>query len=119
MPDGPTSVAKYPDYARRVSDAVNLHVFLGNYGKWCAFRLSDGTSDGQLYDKRADAIRHQLHESQCAYIKIPRDLMSPRAAQSFMDMCRKIYDGGFRLQDPEDNRRPLGRHSLTYLSPLE
>ena len=36
--------------------------------KWLAIRLYDGSYDGALYDRRVEAIEHQLDESLCAYV---------------------------------------------------
>jgi hypothetical protein len=98
----------YPDYARRLSDEVRLHIVCGNAGKWIAARLSDGGGDGTVYDTRADAIAHQLHETQCAYLCIPHDDLSPRSAGRYLEMHRELYDGGFRLSDPDDPRATPG-----------
>jgi hypothetical protein len=89
------------DAAKRCSDIVNLHVAagFGNRG-WCAIRLSDGGSDGVVYDTRADAVDHQFHESQCAYIKIPHDGMPLIHAASFLRFTRAAYDAGMRVSDP-------------------
>lgn len=92
---------RYSDAARRCSDAIRLHIVAGNAGKWAAIRLSDGGSDEVAYDTRADAVRHQLHEQQCAYVAIPVDDMSPAAAERYLAMHRELYDAGFRLTDPD------------------
>lgn len=100
-----TQVETYSDAARRLSDAVNLHVAVGgNTGRWLAARLSDGGTDGTLYDTRRDAIEHQLHESLCCYVKIPVDGMPPRAAEAFLRIHRQAYDAGLRFTDPDDPR---------------
>jgi hypothetical protein len=91
----------YSDAARRCADIVTLHTVCGQVGRWVAIRLSDGGSDGAVYDTRADAVRHQLHEQLCAYVKIQPDGMSARAAHEFLRYHRDLYDAGFRLPDPE------------------
>jgi len=90
----------FSDAAKRLSDTVNMHAIAGSWGKWIAVRLSDGGTDGVLYDSRADAIRHQLHEKLCAYVLVPIDGMTLRAAESYMRFVRQAYDAGFRLADP-------------------
>jgi hypothetical protein len=93
------------DAAKRCSDAVNLHILadsLGAIGKWVAIRLSDGGSDGVLYDTKSDAVRSQLHERQCAYVCVTPDGMSPRAAESYLKTVRRLYDEGVTLSDPAD-----------------
>lgn len=92
------------DEAKRCSETIALHILAGKAGRWAAIRLSDGGSDGIAYDRRSDAIRHQLHESQCAYVKIPHDAMPLAEAESFLKFNRDAYDAGFRLIDPDDPR---------------
>lgn len=96
--------AEITDAGKRASEVIRLHILAGKAGRWAAIRLSDGGSDGIAYDQRSDAIRHQLHESQCAYVKIPQDDMSPAAASSFITVNRRLYDAGYRLTDPDDDR---------------
>jgi hypothetical protein len=91
----------YSDAARRCSDHVTLAATCGKTGYWMAIRLSDGGSDGIFYDRRADAVRHQLHEKLCAYVKIPPGAMTPKEAEMFLGYHRALYDAGFRLPDPE------------------
>lgn len=94
-------IVPYSDSAKRCSDAIRLHIVAGMAGRYAAIRLSDGGSDGVAYDTRRDAIRHQLHEQQCAYIKIPPDAMPPEHAERFLAIQRELYDAGFRLNDPD------------------
>lgn len=101
----------YSDAAKRCSDQIQLGVITGNVGKWCAIKLADGSSDGVFYDQRADAIEHQLHESLCCYVKIPPTGMSVEDAEKFMAINRKLYDNGFRLTDPQDERMPIMPHT--------
>jgi hypothetical protein len=80
---------------------VTLAAIGGAVGCWIAVRLSDGGSDGSLYDTRADAVRHQLHETLCAYVKVPPGGMQPNEADIFLNYHRDLYDKGFRLPDPD------------------
>lgn len=92
------------DAARRASDAVNFHLHaIGTaaIGKWVAIRLQDGSSDMVLYDKRADAITHQLHETTCAYVCIPATGMPPEDAMVYLREMRTLYDRGYRMADPD------------------
>lgn len=92
----------YSDAARRCSDVVNSAVAEGFRGWWIAVRLSDGGTDGVLYASRDAAIAHQLHESQCAYLPVPWDQMTPAEAEAYLTFHRKAYDAGFRLTSPDD-----------------
>jgi hypothetical protein len=94
------------DAARRASEAINVHISaLGHeaFGKWVAVRLSDGSSDGVLYDHRREAVSHQFHESQCAYIRIPPfgQFIQPFEAEAMLTYHRSCYDAGYRVPDPE------------------
>jgi hypothetical protein len=103
----------HADSARRMADTVNLHWTAQQWdaiGKWVAVRLSDGGSDGVLYDRKADAVRHQFSEYQCAYVRIIRDQMSVCEAHTFIEVSRRAYDAGFRLTDPDS--RSGGRDLL-------
>lgn len=98
------------DAARRCSETISLHLMADReqaINSWVAIRLSDGGSDGQLYDTRSDAIRHQLHEMQCAYIKITPDGISVKDAGLFLKLNRKAYDAGLRFADPDNPNREL------------
>lgn len=92
------------DAARRCSDTITTHLLADPdhaRGCWVAIRLSDGGSDGVLYDRRRHAVLRQLHESQCAYIRIPWGGMTAVEAQAYLDFCRAAYDAGMRMTDPD------------------
>jgi hypothetical protein len=72
-----------------------------NIGHWVAVRLSDGGSDGVVYDHRREAVAHQLHESLCAYVQIHPGGMTVAEAESVLKFYRYAYDAGFRVTDPE------------------
>lgn len=95
------------DHAKRCADQINFALNTGNVGRWVAIRLADGSSDGVIYDTRADAIEHQLHESLCCYIKVPPTGVTVEEASRFMAFNRLAYDNGFRLTDPSDQRTPI------------
>jgi hypothetical protein len=73
---------------------------------WMAFKLSDGSSDKVLYDTKADAIRHQLHEQLCCYVAMGNVVagMSPMDCQIFINLHRHLYANGGRIQDAEHPR---------------
>lgn len=62
----------HTDAAKRISDSYNLHITCGaRRGQVMAFSLADGSTDGQLYDSRADAVAHQHHnEANRGYVRI-------------------------------------------------
>lgn len=108
----------WPDRTRRAHDALTLHYLAAGAevgGHWVAIRLSDGGSDGVLYDSKADATRGQLHERQCAYICLPPyGQMSIGEVHRYLELNEMIYDQGGRLSDvgthivPSAFDRPVG-----------
>jgi hypothetical protein len=101
MPEQAPRPTGHSDAAKRCSDIVTLHAICGQVGRWVAIKLADGDSDGVVYDHRADAVRHQLHEQLCAYVQIQPGGMQPCEAEVFLKYHRALYDAGFRLPDPE------------------
>lgn len=104
------------DAARRCAEAYNFQLTahgMNAAGRWIAVRLSDGRGDGTLYDSKADAVRHQLHENMCAYICILPTGMPEQDALSVLRTHRKLYDGGMRLSDPDQHvQMPARREFL-------
>ena len=93
----------YSDESRRLTDAHNLALAVHGksaIGRFIACRMSDGSSDGTLYDTRTDAVRHQLHEQQCAYVCVQDAPMSYREGSGYLNYVRAVYDAGFRMPDP-------------------
>ena len=93
----PGPLGLYSDAARRISDTVSLHLLAdpdGNHQKWCAFKLSDGTSDGVVYDDPIAAADHQTFYKACAYIQIHRGGISPKAASVMLAYYRTVYENG-------------------------
>jgi hypothetical protein len=98
------------DAARRAADIINGYVaFIPRdelKHKYVAIRLADGGSDGNLYDSKRDAVRHQLDEKLCAYVSfagIPAGTNN-REMEVFLKFNRDVYDAGIHLADPDDHR---------------
>ena len=103
---------QYSDRARRCADTVNMHILAHKPAEggpvdwngptpWIAVNLSDGRSDGVLYSSKAEAIRHQIHETQCAYLTIPPDGMTYQQAEVYLKFTEQMYEAGVRLADPD------------------
>jgi hypothetical protein len=95
------------DAGKRISETINLHVIGGSVGKWAAFRIADGGSDGIPYDSRREAIEHQLHEQYCCYMQVTPDGITPMDAARFLLINRALYDAGYRLADPDMPGEPI------------
>lgn len=112
----PEQAQERADRAQRLSDAVTLAILgqgRGVVGKWVAARLSDGGTDGNVYDAKEQAIRHQLHEQQCAYICIPMDGMTVRQADTYLRFTEGLYASGHRLADPDNHlHMPARREAI-------
>lgn len=91
------------DAGKRVAETYALHRLADPYesiGKFFAVKLEDGRTDNVLYDTRADAVRH-TDESHYAYVQIGPWPMSPEDATMFLEIHRRAYKAGMRLQDPD------------------
>jgi hypothetical protein len=108
------------DAAKRCSEQVNLHILAhtrsgdmvpdwGSSTPWVAIRLSDGGSDGILYDSKRQATEHQLHPHQCAYITVPPEGMTPEQARVMLKFTKQMYDAGVQLADPDMQVQPVVR----------
>lgn len=93
------------DVGKRIADQYSLHRVAdphGSIGKWFAVTLHDGTSDGTLYDTKQQCIRHQKQfEMYYAYIQVTPAHMTPKYADTFIDLHRRMYDKGIRMADPD------------------
>lgn len=90
------SIIRDKDAAKRMSDTVNLHLvaasdILDVVGKWVAFKLEDGTTDGSLYDRKDDAVSHQSIPKRCCYLKITPDGITEKDAGTFLKVNRHPY----------------------------
>jgi hypothetical protein len=99
------------DAARRAFDTVRQIAHNLDYDTrvkgypYVALRLSDGGSDGVSYATKREAVRHQVHEQQCAYFSFrgaPNGFADYKAAAIYLAYHRQAYDNGFRLPDPDD-----------------
>jgi len=88
---------------QRAYDSLILHKLASGvdaFGKWFAVNLSDGRSDGVLYDSRRDAVRHQKGcERDRAYIPVKPGLASPKELATFIDVGRRMRDAGVAIPD--------------------
>jgi hypothetical protein len=95
------------DAAKRMADIINgLVSFTPVWDlrtKWIAVRLSDGGTDGVLYDSRDDAIRHQIDERFCAYVCMASMVQGakPLDCAIYLEFHRQAYDANMRLHEPE------------------
>lgn len=92
-----------------MADILNLHMTFGSMedlrDKFMAIRLSDGGSDGAIYDSKQDAVKHQVHEQQCYYVSFRG--LNPGGINAYecsvvLQFQRDAYKAGMRLIDPDD-----------------
>ncbi len=88
------------DAARRCSDALSLAAVAGAVGMWVAVRLEDGRTDGNVYDSREAAIRHQRGLSAFVPAQVAPGGMQPYEAEAFLDYWRKLHAANVRDDDP-------------------
>lgn len=94
------------DAARRMSDAINARITFGSWelrNCWMAFRLQDGSTDGNIYDSKIAAINHVSDYKYWAFFCF-RNAMggaNPFDCQLFLDLHRHAYVNGGQLPDPD------------------
>lgn len=109
MTDRPREITQEEESAaRRLADAVNLHVHAQLAGGvrdkpgFVAVRLSDGRSpDGVLYDSRTDAARHHRHEGGVFYVRVGAETIPFREALIVLQMARMAYKRGVVFAETE------------------
>lgn len=89
--------------ARRASDAIARARMVLSFEeiaahRYLAIRLSDGSCDDIVYDNRADAIRHQLHETLCVYFRVPLERIGAKTADVILWYARMRYEAGYRAE---------------------
>lgn len=90
------------DAARRAADVLNEAHHADMAGNWVAIRLSDGGSDGKIYEYRADAVRFQFHETQCMYLMVQPMMSSAEDMEHLLRRHREMYAAGYRMVDPQE-----------------
>ena len=108
------------DAVQRLCDAVNVHVqAIGSeaFGKYVAVRLEDGRSvDGNLYDTRADAVRHTIHDPWCFYVKVNPGGIQEREAWVVLGYARQAKKNGVVFQNEEPVIPNLLEHGGSWLA---
>lgn len=110
------------DAARRMASAVTLAAMNGGAGRWLAVKLQDGSSDHVVYDRRSDAMAHQLSPEHATYVLIPPDGMTTGQADRVLGFWRDCYAKGHRAVDPRDDypsmplTRPDGLRQIRLLT---
>lgn len=115
----PRKAFGHSDTAKRAADHHNLHltaVGLDAVGRFFAVALHDGSSDGVLYDSKADAVRHQRHNEQFyCYVPITPAAKTPCEMETWIAYVRALYDAGARLPDrdaPHGGPQPIPRLTI-------
>lgn len=68
-------------------------------GRWVAISLADGSIKQELYGSKAEAVRFQFHETQCAYLCIT-GFPTLGELRYYLDENERLYDSGHSLADP-------------------
>jgi hypothetical protein len=89
--------------------AQKAHQHLGLYravhgaegmNRWLAISLEDGSCDTKPYASKAEAVRFQKREDQCAYLFF-NGMPTVGELRLYLDMNEELYDAGFSLADPD------------------
>lgn len=93
----------HTDAAKRMADIATQKWHDDGWdsvAKFMAFNLGTGDSDGTLYPRKQDAVRHNDEFRHC-FIKLHPGGMSACEAEIMLQFHRRAYDAGFRLADPD------------------
>lgn len=76
-------------------------------GRWVAIHLADGACDQRPYESKAEAVRWQRRETECAYLCLT-GMPTLGELRYFLDTCEQLYDQGLSLADPATYVNPEG-----------
>lgn len=83
----------HSDAAKRFADSYNLHKAAGNKTGWIAVALADGSSGNEVYDSRAEAVRHKFpRERWFFYCTLRQPSMTVCAAESLLRFQRVMNE---------------------------
>ena len=83
----------HSDAAKRFSDVYNLHKAAGLVRGWIAVRYSDGSSNGDVYESRADAVADSWpYEDWYFYATLQQPSLTICAAESLLRYKRVMSE---------------------------
>jgi hypothetical protein len=95
--------------AQRAFEHLNLlrvvHGETALNGRWVAISLADGAIKQETYRDKREAVRFQLHETQCAYLCIT-GFPTLGELRYYLDENERLYDQGYSLADPDTYVNP-------------
>ena len=94
--------------AKRAHEHLNLYrVVHGDEGvnRWVAISLKDGACDQRAYATKAEAVRFQRREEECAYLFF-NGMPTLGELRLYLDMNEELYDAGLSLADPDTYVNP-------------
>lgn len=95
-------VSSASDAGKRIADTLTNRITFQPWapGKFMAFALADGASDGVLYDTRADAVKHHRNKEQhYMFLVVRPEPMKPEEADELIVIHRKLHAAGMRMTD--------------------
>lgn len=92
-------------YARAKRAHDNLGMYRAIHGdegmnRWLAISLADGACDLKPYASKAEAVRFQKYETQCAYLFF-NGMPTLGELRLYLDVNEELYDQGMSLSDPD------------------
>ena len=107
---------EWPDEVKRVKDEMDMHAELKQRG-WVVFALIDGKPlDHAVYPTWNDAVKAaKWDRDRYMFLEVQPDGMTYKEAHAVLDFARKLYDGGYRIPNPEwdahmASTMPLQKH---------
>ena len=99
-------------YARAKRALDNLGMYRAIHGdegmnRWLAISLADGSCDLKPYATKAEAVRFQRRETECAYLFF-NGMPTLGELRLYLDTNEELYDAGLCLSDPDVYVNPEG-----------
>lgn len=94
--------------AKKAHDQISMYRTIhgrGGLDKWLAISLADGSCDLKPYASKREAVRFQLHETQCAYLYLS-GYPTLGEMRLYLDTNEELYDAGMHLADPDTYVNP-------------
>jgi hypothetical protein len=94
--------------ARKAHEHVGLYRAIHGdegFNRWLAISLADGSCDLKPYATKAEAVRFQRREQECAYLFFT-GMPTLGELRLYLDTCEQVYDAGLSLADPDTYINP-------------
>lgn len=94
--------------ANRAHEHLNLYQLVHGadaVNRWVAISMADGACDQRPYATKAEAVRYQKREEECAYLFFT-GMPTLGELRLYLDTLEELYSAGLSLADPDHYVNP-------------